>query len=60
MVSAQIPGRSEFLDSMAQDMGKSSKLASITEIERVWFEIQREMTEAGKVTKFTTSVVEAR
>ncbi|MDG1254117.1 MAG: MotA/TolQ/ExbB proton channel family protein [Glaciecola sp.] len=59
VVSAQIPGRSEFLDSMAQDMGKSSKLASITEIERVWFEIQREMTEAGKVTKFTTSVVEA-
>ncbi|MEN8771371.1 MAG: MotA/TolQ/ExbB proton channel family protein [Glaciecola sp.] len=59
VVSAQIPGRSEFLDSMAQDMGKSSKLASITEIERVWFEIQREMTEASKVTKFTTSVVEA-
>jgi biopolymer transport protein ExbB len=59
VVSAQIPGRSEFLDRMAQDMGKSSKLASITEIERVWFEIQREMTEAGKVTKFTTSVVEA-
>ncbi len=59
VVSAQIPGRSEFLDTMAQDMGKSSKLASIAEIERVWFEIQREMTEAGKVTKFTTSVVEA-
>ena len=45
VVSAQIPGRSEFLDTMAQDMGKSSKLASIAEIERVWFEIQREMTE---------------
>lgn len=59
VVSAQIPGRSEFLDEMAQAMGKSSKLASITEIERVWFEMQREMTEAGKVTKFTTSVVEA-
>ena len=59
VISAQIPGRSEFLDEMAQAMGKSSKLASITEIERVWFEMQREMTEAGKVTKFTTSVVEA-
>ena len=57
VISAQIPGRSEFLDEMAQAMGKSSKLASITEIERVWFEMQREMTEAGKVTKFTTSVV---
>ncbi len=59
VVSAQIPGRAEFLDNMAQAMGKSSKLASIEEIERVWFEMQREMTESGKVTKFETSVVEA-
>ena len=59
VVSAQIPGRADFLDQMAQDMGSSSKLASIEEIERVWFEMQREMTESGKVTKFTTDVVEA-
>lgn len=59
VISAQIPGRSAFLDEMAQSMGSSSKLASIEEIERVWFEVQREMTEAGKVTKFTTTVVEA-
>ncbi|MEG3766003.1 MotA/TolQ/ExbB proton channel family protein [Alteromonas sp. 14N.309.X.WAT.G.H12] len=59
MISAQIPGRADFLDNMAQEMGKSSKLASIDEIERVWFEMQREMTESGKVTKFTTNVVEA-
>lgn len=59
VISAQIPGRADFLDNMAQSMGSSSKLASIEEIERVWFEMQREMTEAGKVTKFTTDVVEA-
>ncbi len=59
VVSAEIPGRSEFLDQLAQDMGSSSKLASIDEIERVWYEIQREMTQSGKVTKFTTDVVEA-
>ena len=59
VISAQIPGRSDFLDQMAQDMGSSSKLASIEEIERVWFEMQREMTESGKVTTFTTDVVEA-
>lgn len=59
VISAQIPGRADFLDQMAQDMGSSSKLASIEEIERVWFEMQREMTEAGKVTTFTTDVVEA-
>lgn len=59
VISAEIPGRADFLDEMAQSMGSSSKLASIAEIERVWFEIQREMTESGKVTKFTTDVVEA-
>ncbi|NVK54524.1 MAG: MotA/TolQ/ExbB proton channel family protein [Alteromonadaceae bacterium] len=58
-ISAEISGRAEFLDQLAQDMGSSSKLASIDEIERVWFEIQREMTQSGKVTKFNTDVVEA-
>jgi biopolymer transport protein ExbB len=57
VISAQIPGRGEFLDELAQSMGSASKLASIAEIERVWFEIQREMTESGKVTKFTNDVV---
>jgi biopolymer transport protein ExbB len=59
IISAQIPGRGEFLDNLAQSMGASSKLASIEEIERVWFEMQREMTESGKVTTFTTDVIEA-
>lgn len=58
-ISAQIEGREAFLDELAQSMGTSSKLASIEEIERVWFEIQREMTQSGKVTKFNTDVVEA-
>lgn len=59
VISAQIPGRTVFLDNLAQSMGASSKLASIAEIEQVWFEMQREMTESGKVSKFTTDVVEA-
>lgn len=59
VISAQYPGRDTFLDELAQSMGKSSKLASIEEIERVWFELQREMTESGKVTRFTTKVVAA-
>lgn len=59
VVSAEIPGRAAFLDQLAQDMGSSSKLASIDEIEQVWFEIQREMTQSGKVIKFNTDVVEA-
>ncbi|WP_408635816.1 MotA/TolQ/ExbB proton channel family protein [Paraneptunicella aestuarii] len=59
VISAEIPGRGEFLDNLAQSMGTSSKLASIEEIERVWFEVQREMTESGKVVRFSTDVVEA-
>lgn len=56
IVSAEYPGRTEWLSDFAQSMGSSSKLATIEEIERLWFEIQREMTETGKVTRFTAEV----
>lgn len=59
VISAEIPRRHVFLEEFAQTMGKSSKLASIEEMEQVWFEIQREMTESGKVVKFNTQVVQA-
>lgn len=59
VVSAQIPGRGEFLDQLAQSMGSSSKLTSIEEIERLWFELQREMTQNGKVHKFSREVTTA-
>lgn len=57
VISAQIPGREAFLDEFAQSMGSSSKLASIEEIEKIWFELQREMTESGKITKFNREIV---
>ncbi|TQV72162.1 energy transducer TonB [Aliikangiella marina] len=57
VISAEYPGRGEFLSNLAQKMGNSSELASIEEIERVWFELQREMTESGKVSRFETDVV---
>lgn len=59
VISAQIPNRGEFLDELAQSMGASSKLASIEEIERLWFELQREMTQSAKVHKFNREVVAA-
>ena len=58
-VSAQFPGRDVFFEQLAQSMGGSSKLASIEQIEQVWFEMQKEMTEQGKVVRFNTDVVEA-
>ena len=43
---------------MAKKIGSNSKLPSIDEIERLWYELQREMTESGKVVKFTTDVID--
>jgi len=59
LTQVQFPDRTDFLLEFAQKMGQSSKLASLEEIERLWFELQREMTETGKVATFTTSVVDA-
>ncbi|MBO6656221.1 MAG: MotA/TolQ/ExbB proton channel family protein [Pseudomonadales bacterium] len=57
IVSSQLPGRGDWLGEFAQSMGKSSKLATIEEIERLWFELQREMTESAKITRFNATVV---
>jgi biopolymer transport protein ExbB len=57
VISAEFEGRGEFLNEFTQSMGSTSKLASIEEIERLWFELQREMTESGKVQQFTREVV---
>ncbi len=59
LISAQIPNREAFLQEFAATMGSTSKLASIEEIEKLWFELQREMTESGKITKFQAPVVAA-
>nr|WP_105201369.1 MotA/TolQ/ExbB proton channel family protein [Pseudoalteromonas sp. T1lg10] len=59
VVSAELQGRDVFMDDLAQQMGSTSKLASIEDIEQVWFELQREMTEQGKVSRFNTEVIVA-
>lgn len=52
LTSAQFPGRGEFLQQLIDKMSGSDQLPSIEEIERVWFELQREMTESGRVVAF--------
>lgn len=59
VISAQYPGRAEQLSELAERMGSSSKLASIEDIESVWFALQQEMTESGKVAEFNTQVTAA-
>ncbi len=57
LTQIQFKDRSEFLTALAKKMGQSSKLVSIEEIEKLWFELQREMTESAKVVKFKTKVI---
>lgn len=53
MISAQYPEREAF----ARKLSESKSLASIEDLERFWFEMQREMTESGRVVKFNAKVI---
>ena len=53
LTNIQYPDRGEFLEGLAKKIGSSSQLPSLGEIEQLWFELQREMTESGRVVKFT-------
>ena len=55
-VSAQYPERSENLRRMVEKMASLTELVSIDEIENLWFQLQNEMTEQGKVVKYTAPV----
>jgi len=57
IVSAQIPGRTEFLDELIDKMSSDTRLPSIEDIEKLWYEQQREMVESGRVVKFKRSVL---
>ncbi|MDC3263873.1 MotA/TolQ/ExbB proton channel family protein [Porticoccaceae bacterium] len=59
VVSAQIPGRTEFLDELIEKMSSDTRLPSIMDIEKLWFEQQREMNESGRVVKFNRTVLRA-
>ena len=53
LTNIEYPERSQFLTDLAAKMGSSSQLASIEEIERLWFELQREATELGKIKRLS-------
>jgi len=59
VVSAQIPGRTEFLDELIEKMSSDTRLPSILDIEKLWYEQQREMVESGRVVKFNRTVLRA-
>ena len=55
----QFPGRGEWLTEFAQKMGSTTRMPTLEEIERIWVELQREMTESAKVARVNTTVVNA-
>lgn len=58
IISAEIPDRGQWLGDLAAKMGIASELATIDEMETLWFELQREMIESGKVTTFPGTIVQ--
>jgi biopolymer transport protein ExbB len=58
LISAQLPNRGDWLGELAAKMGTASELATIDEMERLWFELQREMIESGKVSAFQGTIIE--
>lgn len=56
LVSAQYPDREVFLQELISKMSGSDTLPSVEEIERVWYELLREVRETGVVTTFSAEV----
>ena len=59
LTNIQYPDRETFLVELGSKMAGASSLASIEEIERLWFELQREVTESGKISKFPLEITRA-
>ena len=53
----QFPERSEFLSELTHKMGQTNRLASLEEIRQLWYELQREITESGKVVRFPAKLI---
>jgi biopolymer transport protein ExbB len=49
--------RETFLGNLTSKMGESTELPTILEIERIWYEIMREMKATGEVVRFNTNVI---
>ena len=55
LISAQLPGRGDFLTELAG----SNELPSIDELDKLWLLLLEEMTEQGRVVKFPATVITA-
>jgi biopolymer transport protein ExbB len=59
LTNLQYPDREGFLVALGSKMASATELAQIEDIERLWFELQREINESGNVIRFTHLVTRA-
>jgi biopolymer transport protein ExbB len=59
LTDIQFKDRSDFLVELGGKMAGASSLASISEIEQLWFELQNEIAESGKIVRFNHDVTTA-
>ncbi|MDH3429038.1 MAG: MotA/TolQ/ExbB proton channel family protein [Gammaproteobacteria bacterium] len=59
LTNLQYPERETFLVALGSKMASATELAQIEDIERLWFELQREINESGKVARFNHLVTKA-
>src|SRR5210317_1722949 len=59
LTNLQFPEREKFLVALGSKMASATELAQIEDIETLWFELQREITESGKVVRFNHLVTRA-
>lgn len=59
LTNIQFPDRGKFLTELGTKMAGASTLASIEDIEQLWFELQREISESGKIVRFNHLVTRA-
>jgi len=52
------PQRNTFLVDFAGRMGQASRLPALNEIEKLWFELQQEMVESGRIMTTTQKIVD--
>jgi biopolymer transport protein ExbB len=57
IISAQYPGRDQQLNLLINKMNNATLLPEVDEIESLWLEMLREMTESSRVVKFNSEVI---
>jgi len=59
LTNIHYPERITFMNKLVEKVSSYSQLAPMSDIEHLWFELQREMTASGKVIRFPATIVAA-